>query len=303
MPGNDDWVYMRAASSLFHSARQTYRRRRPRSGGAYLVHPLLWLSGGSSWAFTAFGLSMAVVAVASTYLLARSYVETGSAALVVVVVLAFPSFARVSASFMTDVPAFALAMLCLLLGTRWLRNDDKRVLVLSLVAGIFAVSIRQFALAAPIAVLAASWVRNRPEDRFFLTAATTILVVGLGAVLLIPAAMPGHVGYPPPAIEQLLILAPTFATLSAVLLPVAVLAMAPRLRTFSTGQILVAAALVCFIAALVADPLVGNLWTPNGLGANKTPCRHPAIRSSVSARHSSLASWCCSRRSSWRPWL
>ncbi len=170
---------------------------------------------------------------------------------------------------MTDVPAFALAMLCLLLGTWWLRNDDKRVLVLSLLAGILAVSIRQFALAAPLAVLAASWARDRPEDRLLLAAATTILVIGLGVVLLIPASMPGHVGYPPPKIEQLLILGPTFATLSAVLLPVAILAMAPRLRSFSSAQILAAAALVCFIAALVAEPLVGNLWTSNGLGANK----------------------------------
>ncbi len=49
----------RAASST--QARQTYRQRQRRSGGScILVQPLLWLSGGNSWAFTAFGLSMAL---------------------------------------------------------------------------------------------------------------------------------------------------------------------------------------------------------------------------------------------------
>ena len=50
-------------------------------------------------------------------MLARRYLGIGSAVMVVLLVLAFPGFARSSASFMTDVPTYALMMLCLLLGT------------------------------------------------------------------------------------------------------------------------------------------------------------------------------------------
>lgn len=270
VPGNDDWIYMRAASSLFHTGTTDLPPTTAAFWGQLLmVQPLLWLSGGDPWAFTAFGLLMAAVAVACTYLLARSYLGTESATLVVLTVVLFPGFARESASFMTDVPAYALAMLCLLLGSRWLRDDTKLILFASLGAGLCAVSIRQFTIAAPIAVLAASWARGRMDERTFLAVATGLLAAGLGFVLILPASTPGHVGLTPPTIGQLLILGPLFATLAAVLLPIAALTMGPRLKSFSSAQILVAAAFGCFVAALSAEPFVGNLWTVGGLGEDE----------------------------------
>ena len=131
-----------------------------------LVQPFLWLSGGQPWAFTAFGLVMAGLGIACTYLLARRYLGIGSAVMVVLLVLAFPGFARSSASFMTDVPTYALMMLCLLLGTR--SGDDgwaRASLVAAVAVGVLATSIREFALAAPLAVLIAAWVRSWPRHR------------------------------------------------------------------------------------------------------------------------------------------
>ena len=128
IPSNDDWVYMRAAETLFHTATIEMPGHTAASiGRLVMVQPILWLSGGGDpWAFTAFGLIMALIGIASTYLLARRFVGTSAAIMVSVLVLAFPGFAREAASFMTDVPMYALVMLSLLLGTRWLQGDGTR---------------------------------------------------------------------------------------------------------------------------------------------------------------------------------
>ena len=118
LPSNDDWVYMRAATGVYETGQVgAFGHTTAFIGQLGLVQPFLWLSGGQPWAFTAFGLVMAGLGVACTYLLARRYLGIGSAVMVVLLVLAFPGFARSSASFMTDVPTYALMMLCLLLGT------------------------------------------------------------------------------------------------------------------------------------------------------------------------------------------
>jgi 4-amino-4-deoxy-L-arabinose transferase-like glycosyltransferase len=128
IPSNDDWVYMRAAETLFHTATIEMPGHTAASiGRLVMVQPILWLSGGGDpWAFTAFGLIMALIGIASTYLLARRFVGTSAAIMVSVLVLAFPGFAREAASFMTDVPMYALVMRSLLLGTRWLQGDGTR---------------------------------------------------------------------------------------------------------------------------------------------------------------------------------
>jgi len=122
VPSNNEWVYMRAAGSLFRTGTVDMPGHTAAFiGQLAMVQPLLWLSDGNPWAFTAFGLVMGLIGIVSAYLLARRFVGTGSAVMVVLLVLAFPGFARETAGFMTDVPAYALAVLCLLLGTRWLR--------------------------------------------------------------------------------------------------------------------------------------------------------------------------------------
>jgi len=293
IPSNDDWVYMRAASSLFHTGSVDMPGHTAASiGQIVMVQPLLWLSGGSPWAFTAFGLVMALIGVASTYLLARRFVGTGSAVMVVLLVLAFPGFARETASFMTDVPAYALAVLCLLLGTRWLQGEGTRVtLVTSLGAGLLAVSIREFAIAAPAAILVAAWARSRAEERVWLAGMSGILAVGAAGILIVAASVPGHGAPLTPDLGRLSLLGPAFATLAAVLLPAAVLGMGRRIATFSPAHILLGAALVCLLVVESDGPFVGDLWTPSGIAGDALliGTRDPVIGARVWALSGQLA--------------
>jgi 4-amino-4-deoxy-L-arabinose transferase-like glycosyltransferase len=269
IPSNDDWVYMRAASSLFRTGAIDIPGHTAASiGQLAIVQPLLWLSAGSPWAFTAFGLATGLIGVASTYLLARRFVGTGSAVLVVLLVEAFPGFARETASFMTDVPAYAFAVLCLLLGTGWLQGEGRRVtLVACLAVGLLAVSIREFAIAAPASVLIAAWARNRSEDRVWLAGVSCIFAGGVVWVLLIAAALPNHAAPVTPDIARLSLLGPAFATLSAVLLPAAALAAGRRMATLSPGQTILGAGLA-LLAVGSYGPFVGNYWVANGLAGD-----------------------------------
>jgi hypothetical protein len=268
LPTLDDWVYMRAADSLFRTGSIDMPLRSAAAlGQIVMVQPLMWLSEGDPWAFVAFGEGMVLIGIASTYLLARRFVGTGSAVMVVLLVLTFPGFARVTPSFMTDVPAYALVMLCLLLGTRWLQGDGGRVtFVISVGAGLLAVSIRDFAVAAPAAILVAAWARNRQDERAWLSGVSGILFVGAAYVLVVtsmsgrvaPGAPDGSMGF----------LGTAFATLAAVLLPAAALGMGRRMATFSPEQIVVSAGLALLVFLLPYGLLVGNTWTATGIGAD-----------------------------------
>ena len=294
IPSNDDWVYMRAATSLFRTGTVDMPGHTAAAiGQIALVQPLLWWSGGNAWAFTAFGLVMALIGVVSTYLLARRFVGTGSAVLVVALVVAFPGMARESATFMTDVPSYSLGVLCLLLGTRWLQGDGGPVtFVASLGVGLLAVSIREFAIAAPAAILVAAWARNRADERVWLAGASCVLVAGVAGVLIVAASIPGHVAPGEVDLWRFSLLAPDFITFAAVLLPAAALSMGRRIPTFSPSQILLGAGLVCIGAFLQNGPLLGNIWMSNGVAGDAllSGTRAPVISAPLWTLSGQLAS-------------
>ena len=270
LPSNDDWVYAQAARSLFDTGRVDMAGHTTAFiGQLFLVQPFLRLSGGDPWAFTAFGLVMAAIGIACTYLLARRFLWIGSATFVVLLVIAFPGFLRSAASFMTDVPAYAFVMLCLLLGTRWLQGDGGRVTLLaSLGAGLLAFSIREFAVAAPLAIIVAAWARNRPQERVWLAGVSILLAAGLAGVLYLSSSVSGHGGPATLKLGGLVVLGPAFATLAAVVLPATLLYLGRRMPTISREQILVGVALVCFVVFDPKGPLLGNLWTEFGYAGN-----------------------------------
>lgn len=296
VPSNDDWVYMRAAGSLFRAGTIDMSGHTAASiGQIVMVQPFLWLSGGNSWAFTAFGLAMAFVGLASSYLLARRFVGMGSAVLVVLLVEAFPGFARGTASFMTDVPAYALAMLCLLLGTKWLQGDGRRVTLLaSIGVGLAAVSIREFAIAAPAAILLAAWARNRTDERMWLVGVSGLLAAGVACILVVAASLPGRGAYVTMDQRWSSLLVPAFATLAAVLLPAAALAMGRRIATFSAAHIILAAGVVGSMFVLPTWPLIGNYWMPTGVAGDVpllSGTRDPVIGAGAWALSEQLASF------------
>lgn len=272
VPTLDDWLYMQGADGLFHTgAAQMALHSAAVIGQLVLVQPFLWLSTGEPWAFTAFGLALTALAIASTYLMARRYVGRASATLVVLLILAFPGFLRESASFMTDVPAYALTMLCLLVGVRWFQGDGGRVtLAVAVAAGLLAVSIREFAIAAPVAILATAWARNRRDERWWLACLTGISI-GVISVVLGVASTANRVA--PGTHDQSIIwsyafLGAALATLALVLLPALVLFASSRISTIRP-EVVVAASIASLVVILApTGPLLGNLWTPSGIGGD-----------------------------------
>jgi len=271
IPTVDDWVYIRGALSLFNTGTIDMPGHTAASLGQLLmVQPFLRIAGGDPWAFTAFGLTMTLVGVVATYLLARRFLGTSSAVMAVLVVEAFPGFARVSASFMTDIPAYAIGVVSLLFGTVWLQGGRRWTLFASLGFGLIAVSIREFALAAPLAVLLMGWARSRDGDRLWLLATSILFAVGvvgvLGAASLIPGrAVPQTSG----GIARIVLVVPAMLTLAAVLLPVLALAIGRQLQMLRPTQLLagVGIASLAFVQPWGAwAGGGGNFWTPFGLG-------------------------------------
>ena len=268
IPGGDEWVYVRGAASLHATGVIDMPGHTAASvGQLLLVQPLLWLSGGMPWAFTAFGLVMGLLGVASAYLLARRFVGVGSAVLVGLLVFAVPGFARQTASFTTDVPAFALGALCLLLGVRWIHGEGGRLtLIASLAIGVLALSIREFALAAPVAVLAGAWIGNRPGQRLLLASASAVFAVGVVVVFLVADAVPGRSVAAAATLALPVQLGPMFLTLAAALLPASILAVGRRIRSLDPVHVLAAVGLVALIMVLAPEGpfLWGYLATAGG---------------------------------------
>jgi 4-amino-4-deoxy-L-arabinose transferase-like glycosyltransferase len=273
IPTVDDWVYMRGASSVFNSGTIDMPGHTAASIGQLLmVQPLLIVSGGDPWAFTAFGLIMTLIGILATYVLARRFVGTGSAVMVVLVVEAFPGFARVSASFMTDVPAYALGVLCLLLGTVWLESGRRWALLACLSLGILAVSVREFAVAASGAVLLISWARSAAKDRAWLAGISVGFALGVAGVLFAASLVPGRaVPQTSGGLGRIVLIVPAMVTLAAVLLPTLALAIGRQMQTLMPAQILAAVGVAClaFVAPWGAwTGGGGNFWTPFGLAGD-----------------------------------
>lgn len=270
-PSLDDWVYMRGAESLYRDGVVVMPAHTAAAiGQLVLVQPLLWISGGALWAFPVLGLTMTLVAIVATYLLARRFTGIGSALMIVILVEVVPGVARLSASFMTDIPAFALIMLCLLFGTRWLQGEGGRATFLvSLGFGLVAISIREFALAAPVSVLAASWAQGRPDSRRWLSGLSVAFLAGAAGVVAIAVLTPGHaIPAASGVLAPVIFMPAAFVSLVVMLTPMLVLAIGLRLSTLTPAEVLLASGLVLF---LFVPPLGdragggGNLWTPVGV--------------------------------------
>lgn len=189
IPHNDDWAFLRI---VFHLAD---------TGSIELVgwnemmlvgHLLIALPF-----VEVFGDNVAVlntlVAIASGAglvmlgLVARRFVEPIYALGVVVLVGAFPGFAGLVATFMTDNTAFALQMGCILLAlVAFERTGGRRdqLMAVALVVGLLAFSVREFAILAPIAAVGGYAVANRRDGRSLLRAVAALAALLLAAFFL-----------------------------------------------------------------------------------------------------------------------
>jgi hypothetical protein len=89
---------------------------------------------------------------------------------------------------MTDVPAFALGMVCLALGARACGHDDlkSRLFCAALLVGFLAFTVREYAIVAPLSVgLAGHWAsRGWPRRRLPLVRDATVGIVAIAALFL-----------------------------------------------------------------------------------------------------------------------
>jgi hypothetical protein len=272
IPTVDDWVYTRGADSLFRIGVITLPGHTTAAiGQLMLVQPLLWLSKGEPWAYPVFGLVMVGVAITFTYLLARRFVELPAATFSVGVLLAFPGLAREGASFMTDVPAYALSVMCLWLGTIWLQGQGGRaVLVGSIAIGILALSIREFAVAAPLAVAITAWIRGTPRDRIWLTGLLVVLLAAIAGVLgiaggtnrLLPGAPQDSLAL------SVAFIGGAFATTNVVLLPLIIVAARSRISRLTSRELVTASVVGLLVVLSPTGVLIGNYWTVNGIGSD-----------------------------------
>lgn len=272
LPHNDDWVYIQGAEALLHSGSIAMSGHNAAAiGQLVLVQPLLWLSAGATWAYTAFGLAAAAISVAATYALARFYLPPAQAILAPILLLVFPGFLRESASFMTDGPALALALLSLLAGIGWLRGGRRALLVASLGLGIAGASVREFDVVAPLAVVGTAWLRTIRLDHRRLLILLSASLALVGAATVVAAARASAPTDTPVATTTLriLLVGPTMTTLAAVLLPLTMVAFS-RWRDRLRATTVVAGIGVVGVALLVPTvrPLIGQTWASNGLAGD-----------------------------------
>ena len=223
-PRNDDFAYRRAAITLYETGRLELTGWAVMTLVGQLVAtlPLLWVSGGSAWAFAATGAIFAVAGIVASYSLARRLLSPGWAGFAVLLAVLLPGFMVYTTSYMTEVPAFAMEMSCLAIGAAAIHRSPEehrwRWLAASLAVGCYAFSIREYAIAAPIAVLLAAGASDRQRRRLPYAIALVALVVACAAIYAYTSSLPGQ--------ESPVWNAPTPETTRRVLDAVAVLSLA-----------------------------------------------------------------------------
>jgi hypothetical protein len=156
IPRNDDWSYVLSAFRFadMGTLKGNGAAGKNLVGQLVLSLPVVWLFGHRIAALQVTVAALGVGGLVAVFDLAKRVLSSPRALFVASLVAIGPLWASLSASYMTDVPAFALAMICLALGARAIGADDlrARVFVGSVLVGFLAFTIREYALIAPIAV-------------------------------------------------------------------------------------------------------------------------------------------------------
>jgi putative flippase GtrA len=224
----DDWSYRRIAEDLADTGRVEMDGAAETMllGQIMLTQPLLWLSGGQPWAFTAAGFGFATAAVVGAYAMTRQVLPPGRAAIAALMLPLFPGYLAYATSYMNDVPAMATQFLAVAFGAVAVSRRPTAIgwLILALGVGCLAFSTRHFALAAPGAVLLAIIATEPRRIR------TWVLVIGtIAACLAIQgfrSSLPGQLGEVERDLLHVLRLPQALVTIALVLLPAVVVSIA-----------------------------------------------------------------------------
>lgn len=139
---------------------------------------------------------LGVVGLVALYDLALQWLTRRRALFAAFLVAVGPMWAALAGSFMTDIPAFSLSMVCLAAGARALSSGARSTvwLLVSLVAGFYGFTIRQYALVAIVAVAVAAVVHRSSIGRrrlFLIIGLSLVTIVGAGGFYLWRLGLPG----------------------------------------------------------------------------------------------------------------
>jgi hypothetical protein len=191
---NDDWVYYRLAFSYASTGHLSFD---PYSstlliGQVIGAQPVIALFGAEIAPLQVTVSLLSAVALASAYFFFRHFLDVFWAAFCVALLAVGPIWGGLSVTFMSDVPAVALQVLCLCAAVPALRGPRLRWgwLALSLGLALAAFSVREYSIAAAIAVLIAALLTHgrRPSGRlkvWLAVAAAAIVWVLLAAALFL----------------------------------------------------------------------------------------------------------------------
>ena len=126
-----------------------------------------------------FVAALSLVALVATYAYLVRKVVPSAALLGTLIVGIAPEFGLLATSFMSDIPAFAALMLCLVLTDQALRTQKPLYLAFALLAGVWGVTIREQDIVGPVVALAVTSLAWRGRKR--------LIALGLG--LLAAAAV------------------------------------------------------------------------------------------------------------------
>ena len=126
--------------------------------------------------------------------LARQVLSLRRAAFVAALVAVNPLWLQLAPTFMTDIPAFSLAMASLALGARSVRSERHRgaLVAASLAVGFAGFTIREFAIVAPIAVAMVSIaLAGRRRERMVPVFGVSVLVLAVVLFFAWRRGLPG----------------------------------------------------------------------------------------------------------------
>ena len=167
IPHNDDWSFSLTALDLIRTGHLHYFNwgQMPLLGQIAASLPATAAFGDKETSLQITGLVLAACVLILAFALARQLVDPWLAALTTLAIAAFPGFGSLAASYMTDLPALAGQLGCLLAGAAAIRRRNAAWLVASAVLAVWAVSIRQQSLLAYVAVAVVALIA-RPDRRF-----------------------------------------------------------------------------------------------------------------------------------------
>lgn len=188
IPRNDDWSYVRAAFRFADGGGIDGNDWAVMNlvGQLVLALPVNWVFDNRIAPLQVGVAVLGVVGLLAVYDLASRSTTRRRALFIAALLAVGPMWADLAGSFMTDLPAFSLSMVCLAAGARAVDADDVDIgwFTAALGAGMLAFSIRQPALIAVAAVIAvALWTGRRlPRRRLVLLAALGATALGAMAV-------------------------------------------------------------------------------------------------------------------------